>query len=330
MGDCVEFSIKAVDDEGRAVSKGPWKICVSNSAPTIGAISPSSYDYGQDVDVTADVTDPDGDAITVTMKYRKKGTMAWQSLNMSQSGSTFAATIPGTDAGFDGLDVEIEAVDTNGALVTKTHSLTVNTIPVTIVSVTRLVDTLDPGPFGIYAVVAGLDVSAGGSVELSYSINGASAQITPMTLAVTGTSAPVQSNSNIYVADIPEVAAGDKVCYKVIASNPTETKESQEYCYNVLQPVAPLGITPASARMCITDGPVEFIATGGYGTYSWQSLNGQLSTTLGDKVTYTPKLSGLDRISVTDIKGFTATSVIEVLPALVISPDVDGKRFSPS
>ncbi len=330
VGDCVEFSIKAVDDEGRAVTKGPWKICVSNSAPTIGTISPTSYDYGQDVSVSADVSDPDGDAITVTMKYRKKGTMAWQSVAMSQNGSAYEATIPGADAGFDGLDVEIEAVDSNGAVSTGSQSLSVNTIPVSIVSVTRLIDTLDPGPFTIYAVVAGLDVSAGGTVDLSYTINGGSSQTTSMTLTVTGTSASIQSNSNIYVADIPKASAGDEVCYKVVASNPTDTEESQEYCYNILEPVAPLGITPSSVRMCVTDDPIEFIAAGGHGTYSWQSLNGQLSSTLQDKVTYTPQLAGLDKISVQDIKGFTATSVIEVLPALAISPDVDGKRFSPS
>ena len=328
-GDCVEFSIKAVDNEGRAVTKGPWKICVANSAPVIGSISPTSYDYGKDVNVSVDVTDPDGDPVTVILYYREKGQLSWSSTPMSESGGLFTATIPASVAGFNGIEVKVEASDPSGAVSTKTQTLTVNTIPVTIVSVTRLTDTLDTGPYTIYAVVAGVDTTKGDTVELDYSIDGQSGAI-PMTLAVTGTSAPLQANSNIYVAEIPSVSPGDKVCYYVVASNPTDTESSQEICFKVLQPVEPLAITPASVRMCMGDDPIEFVATGGYGTYQWSTLSGDLSTTLGDKTTYTPKLTGFDKVVVKDIKGFTATAVVEVLPALDISPDVNGKRFSPS
>ncbi len=136
----------------------------------------------------------------------------------------------------------------------------------------------------------------------------------------------------IYMEKIPAVNAGDKVCYSVQASNPSSTAplKSPEICFEVLQPAAPLLITPASAVMVIDDSPIEFIAAGGYGTYGWNTLNGDLSTTLADKTVYTPTLSGLDKLSVKDLKGFAATVVINVLPALTISPAIDGKRFSPS
>jgi hypothetical protein len=251
---------------------------------------------------------------------------------MSESGGTFTATVPATTAGFKGVEVDVVAQDVSNSVDSMTHTLTVNNVPVTIADVTRYIDTLDIGPFSVHAVVAGIDFASGGKVELLYTVNGGTSVILPMAQTITGTSSPLQTNSNIYMEKIPAVNAGDKVCYSVQASNSTSTApvQSPQTCFEVLQPAAPLGITPSSAVMVIDDSPIEFIAGGGYGTYGWNTLNGTLSTTLADKTVYTPTLSGWDKLSVKDLKGFTATVVINVLPALTISPAVDGKRFSPS
>ena len=343
--ECFAFSIQAIDNEGRNTTvpanqgnspNGQWRICAEDSAPVITTITPSSYDYQQPVAISAEISDdPAGAAsLAVHLKYRETGEVLWDNVAMSMSTSngnsgTFIATVPDAIAGFKGIDLEVVAQDVSNNVATESLQLTVNNIQVTIVDVTRHTDTIDTGPFSVHAVVAGLDLANGGSVELNYDINGAASTL-PMTQAVTGTSATMPTNSNIYVEKIPAVNAGDKVCYLVTASNPTANIQSQSNCFEVLQPAAPLALTPASVIIAIGDSPVEFMATGGYGNYEWNALNGGLSTTLGDKTTYEPLLAGLDKISATDLKGFTATSVINVLPALDINPAVDGKRFSPS
>jgi hypothetical protein len=335
---CFAFAIQAIDNEGRNTTVpanqgntpgGKWRICANDTPPVISTITPDTYDYQQPVSISAEITDDKG-AVAATLKYRELGDATWANTAMSDNGAgTYSGTVPANMAGFKGLEVEVVAQDTSNNVTTKPHQLTVNAVPVTIVDVTRHIDTTDTGPFSVHAVVAGLDLANSGQVNLIYSVNG-SANTLPMTQAVTGTSAPMSTNSNIYVEKMPAVNPGDKVCYSVEASNPTANDKSAEICFEVLQPAAPLAITPASAIMVIGDSAAEFIASGGYGNYEWSSLNGTLSTTLADKTSYTPTLAGLDKLSIKDLKGFTATAIINVLPALAIDPAVDGKRFSPS
>lgn len=335
---CFAFAIQAIDNEGRNTTVpanqgntlgGKWRICANDTPPVISTITPNSYDYQQPVTVSTDITDDKG-GVAATLKYRQVGDATWANTAMSDNGvGTYSGTVSANMAGFKGLEVEVVAQDTSNNVATKPHQLTVNAVPVTIVDVTRHTDTTDTGPFSVHAVVAGLNLANSGEVNLISSVNGATNTL-PMTQAVTGTNAPIQTNSNIYVEKIPAVNPGDKVCYSVEASNPTANDKSAETCFEVLQPAAPLVITPASAIMVVGDSAAELIASGGYGTYGWSSLNGTLSTTLGDKTSYTPTLAGLDKASVKDLKGFTATAIINVLPALAIEPAVDGKRFSPS
>ncbi|MCP4702358.1 MAG: VWA domain-containing protein [Gammaproteobacteria bacterium] len=341
VGDCFGFSIQAIDNEGRNTTVpanqgnspgGKWRICASNTAPVISAVTPDAYNYLQATPISAEVAD-DGTTLAVTLKYRQKGDALWTidaMANVSTGSTTYTATVPAAVAGFKGIELEVVAQDAHNAVSTITHALTVNSVPVSIIDVTRHTDTLDTGPFSVHAVVAGLDLASGGLVELAYTINGGASASLSMTQAVTGTMAPMQVNANIYVEKIPAVNAGDKICYSVKASNPTANIQSQESCFEVLQPAQPLVLTPASAILAVGDGAIELIASGGYGSYAWSTLNGDLSTDLGDKIRYTPTISGLDKVSAKDLKGFSATAIIQVLPALRIEPPVQGRRFSPS
>ncbi|MEK8019937.1 MAG: vWA domain-containing protein, partial [Candidatus Parabeggiatoa sp.] len=341
VNDCFAFAIQAIDNEGRNTSVpanqgnapgGQWRICAEDPTPVIGTITPDTYDYQQPVSVSAQINDvPSGPAsLAVTLKYRETGEVLWGNMPMSESGGLFTATIPDLVAGFKGLDVEVVAQDISNNVSTKGHKLAVNTVPVSIIDVTRHTDTLDTGPFAIHAIVAGLDTTSAGQVDLVYTINGGTATTLPMTQAVTGANASLSSQTNLYIERIPTVNLGEKVCYFVQASNPTANTQSQEHCFETLQPAAPLSITPTSAIMAVGDNALEFMAAGGYGTYGWNTLNGSLSTTLADKTLYTPTLAGSDKLSVQDLKGFTATVIINVLPALTLDPAVDGKHFSPT
>ncbi len=338
INECFAFAIQAIDDEGRNITVpanqgntlgGQWRICANDTPPVIGTISPDTYDYQQAVSVSVDITDDKSSPIT-TLKYRQLGETVWNDTPMTDNGGTFSATVPASAAGFTGIELEVVAQDTSSNVSTETHSLKVNSIPITIVDVTRHTDTIDTGPFSVHAVVVGLDLAIGGQVDLLSTVNGGAATTLSMTQAITGTSATMPSNSNIYVEKMPAVKAGDKVCYFVKASNPTNNVQSTEICFDVLQPADPLAITPNSAIMVVGDSASEFLAVGGYGTYSWTSLDGTMSTTLGDKTNYTPSLSGLDKLSITDLKGFAATAIIKVLPSLTIEPAINGKHFSPS
>ncbi|SEH08954.1 VWA domain-containing protein [Candidatus Venteria ishoeyi] len=341
IGDCFDFSIQAIDNEGRNTTVpadegntvgGQWHVCVTNTVPSITDITPSSYEYQKPIAVTAKIVDDQNISNTVaTLKYREPGTIIWNTVAMIQAGAdTVTGLIPDAAAGFNGLEIEVVAQDAYQAVAAEKRTLTVQNIPVAIVDVTRYADTLDVGPFSVHAVVAGIDLTQQGKVELNYSVNGGNNSTLPMTQAVTGTQSPMLTNSNIYVEAIPSVNAGDKVCYTVTASNPTATASSPEICFDVLQPAEPLALTPASAIVAIGDDPIEFMAKGGYPSYEWSALNGDVSTTLGDKTQYTPKLGGLDKITAKDLKGFNVTAVIKVLPQLAINPPVQGKSFAPN
>ncbi|HEW97308.1 MAG: hypothetical protein DRR16_21580 [Candidatus Parabeggiatoa sp. nov. 3] len=341
VNDCFAFGIQAIDNDGRNTTvpanqgntpSGQWRICADDPTPVIGTITPDTYDYQQPVSVSTEINDvPSGPAsLAVTLKYRETGEILWDNMPMSESGGLFTATIPDLIAGFKGIDVEVVAQDISNNVTAKGHSLTVNTVPVSIIDVTRHTDTLDTGPFAIHAIVAGLDTTSGGQVDLVYTINGGTATTLPMTQTVTGANASLSSQTNLYIERIPTVNLGEKVCYFVQASNPTANTQSQEHCFETLQPAAPLSITPTSAIMAVGDNALEFMAAGGYGTYGWNTLNGTLSTTLADKTLYTPTLAGSDKLSVQDLRGFTATVIINVLPALTLDPAVDGKHFSPA
>jgi hypothetical protein len=341
VNDCFAFGIQAIDNEGRNTTVpanqgnapgGQWRICVEDPKPVIGTITPDTYDYQQPISVSTEINDVPGGptSLAVTLKYRETGEVLWANMPMSESGGLFTATIPDLFAGFKGLELEVVAQDISNNASTKAHTLTVNTIPVSIIDVTRHTDTLDTGPFAVHAIVAGLDTTSAGQVDLVYTINGGTATTLPMTQTVTGANASLASQTNLYIEQIPVVNLGEKVCYFVQASNPTANTQSQEHCFETLQPAAPLSITPTSAIMAVGDNPLEFMATGGYGTYGWNTLNGSLSTTLADKTLYTPTLAGLDKLSVQDLRGFTATVTLNVLPALTLDPAVDGKHFSPA
>ncbi len=339
---CFAFSIQAIDNEGRNTTVpansgntvgGMWRICAANKAPVVGTIAPLTYDYNTAITLQADVTDDQAlSGLTVMLRYAQSGSLSvLKTLPMTLNNGSFFATIPAADASFNGLDVTVVAQDANNGTGQGNATLTPKAIPVTIIDVTRYIDTLDTGPFSVHAVVAGLDINKGGQVNLMYSVNGTAGTPLAMIQSVTGTSALMPANSNIYVEKIPAVKAGDKVCYHVEASNPTTTAKSTETCFNVLQPVAPLAVKPDQVLMAVGDADVEFLATGGHtGGYKWSALNGTLSTQLGDTTKYKATIAGKDRIDLTDIKGFTAVAFVEVLPALAISPDVNGARFSPS
>lgn len=332
LGQCIRFSIQALDDEGFSTLSPEWTVCAGGNQPGITNITPDAYDYDQAFTVGADVVDADGDLDTVEIKYRAHGTQAWtHPMPMAAFGDTFSFDMPASDAGFDGVDVKILARDLAGGLATLEKTILVRSAPVKIIDVTRYTDTLDEGPYSVYAVIAGIDLSQGSSATLLYSINGSQSSV-PMIRTVTGTAGSFGTNSNIYFAEIPVQSQGDTVCYHVEADNPPSGHDaSTETCFEILQPAAPIALTPASA--IVTPGEsVSFLATGGYGTYEWSGLNGDLSTTLGDSTTYTSTIiaNGWDKVVVKDIKGFTATASIRVVPNLTVTPDVNGKRFSPS
>ncbi len=340
IGDCFNFSIQAIDNEGRNTTVpanlgntmgGQWHVCVTNNAPTVSDLTPSTYEYQKSIEVTAKIADDqDVSNIVATLKYREPGRLVWNTVAMSLiNADTVSGLIPDTAAGFNDLEVEVVAQDTYQAIGMLSQKLTVQSVPVSIIDVTRYADTLDVGPFSVHAVVAGIDVTQQGKVELTYTVNAGSASALPMTQSVTGTHSPLATNSNIYVSQIPKVDLGDLVCYSVLASNPTDSATSTETCFEILQPAEPLVLTPASAIVAVGDGAIEFIGKGGYPTYEWSALNGDVSTTLADKIQYIPKLTGLDKLTAKDQKGFTVTAIIRVLPQLAIDPPVQGKSFAP-
>lgn len=340
-GTCFDFTIKAIDDEGRVTISGPFSICASADPPVIGTVTPDEYDYNTAIPVTADVTDPDSDLSDVTLEARNHGTLNWSTpLAMSGSGSTYSASLDAAyAAGFGGVDLRITAIDLQGNSAVVEKTITVKSIPVTIIDVTTHRDIIDKdgdgeGSFSVYAVVAGVDLTiTGNSVTLFYTVDGGAASLVDMTqTVVTAGQASLAANSNIYFAEIPVQNPGVKICYYVEAENPSpDSATSAEKCFDILQPADPLAVTPAYA--VVTPGEeVSFVAAGGYGTYSWKSLNGTLSTTLGDTCTYTAGIvgDGWDKVAVTDLRGFTTTAKIRVLPSLAINPDVSGRKFSPS
>ncbi|MBF0099457.1 MAG: VWA domain-containing protein [Desulfobacterales bacterium] len=328
VGDYVEFYIQAVDNEGRSTIINPSKISVMNHAPVISSIMPDNYVYQQPIDVIADVTDQDGHAVTVVLKYKQRGAAVWQTLPMTNSVSAFNAVIPETEAGFVDIELEIEATDSYGAASTSAKVIHVSAVPVTIVEVTQLNDTLDFGPFTVRSVIAGIDLSNGGVANLVYTVGGMSHTL-PMVQTNTGTNTAVQANTLLLVAELPAFQISDKICYRVEANNPTTSAVSPDNCFAILAPADPLALSPMSAVLTLGE-TIHFTASGGHGSYQWNTVNGSLSQVSGDKTSYTAVLSGLDSLTMQDAKGYSLSANINVLPALAIDPDINGKRFSPS
>ncbi|MBF0469601.1 MAG: VWA domain-containing protein, partial [Desulfamplus sp.] len=179
-GICFDFTIKAIDNEGRTTISGPFKVCASSDPPVIGNITPDQYDYNTAIQVTADITDPDNDLASVTLEGRVNGTLNWSNPTvMSANGNIYSGTLDAAIAtGFGGVDLRVTATDKLGKTVVVEKTLTVKSVPVTIIDVTTHRDVIDnesngEGPFSVYAVVAGVDLNiSGNSINLIYTVNG--------------------------------------------------------------------------------------------------------------------------------------------------------------
>jgi hypothetical protein len=84
-----------------------------NNAPPVITHTPVTQAYeGQPIDISAVVTDPNGDALTVTLYYRISGTEGYSSEPMVPgTGNSYSAQIPGIDVTIAGVDYYIEATD---------------------------------------------------------------------------------------------------------------------------------------------------------------------------------------------------------------------------
>jgi len=91
----------------------PFQIGVTNSAPSIASTLPASLTSGSAIPISAEVTD-DGSLANVDLFYRQQGRLGFTQASMSQSGSTFSASIPGSVVTNQGVDYYIAAVDDDG------------------------------------------------------------------------------------------------------------------------------------------------------------------------------------------------------------------------
>lgn len=115
----LDFYFSVNDGTAAATAPGsdpqatPFQIGVTNSAPEIVHTPPASFSAGSSVPVTATVTD-DGTLTGVELFYRQQGRLEFTTVAMTSSGSTFSATIPGSDVTSFGLDYYVAATDDDG------------------------------------------------------------------------------------------------------------------------------------------------------------------------------------------------------------------------
>jgi hypothetical protein len=115
----LDFYFSVNDGTAAATAPGsdpqatPFQIGVTNSAPEIVHTPPASFSAGSPVPVTATVTD-DGTLTGVELFYRQQGRLEFTPVAMTSSGSTFSATIPGSDVTSFGLDYYVAATDDDG------------------------------------------------------------------------------------------------------------------------------------------------------------------------------------------------------------------------
>ena len=115
----LDFYFSVNDGTAAATAPGsdpqatPFQIGVTNSAPEIVHTPPASFSAGSSVPVTATVTD-DGTLTGVGLFYRQQGRLEFTPVAMTSSGSTFSATIPGSDVTSFGLDYYVAATDDDG------------------------------------------------------------------------------------------------------------------------------------------------------------------------------------------------------------------------
>ncbi len=84
-----------------------------------------------------------------------------------------------------------------------------------------------------------------------------------------------------------------------------------------------LSISPAEPHLELGGLSEVFYATGGFPPYRWRTETGHLSSGMGRYVVYTPWLTGIDTVTVTDAAGQRVSAKVTVeISGIVISPAV--------
>jgi len=161
------------------------------SGPSITHVPvPDDQEVGQDVAITATITDSSGVA-SANLHYRVAGAIDFTSISMTASGNQYSATIPGASVTTDGVDYYIEAkdqaadpnssVEPAGAPGT-THHFTAS-VPDTTPPTIAHTPIADGQPKGEDVLVEAHveDVSGVGTVTLFFRVNGSIWTSTPLT-----------------------------------------------------------------------------------------------------------------------------------------------------
>ena len=99
-----------------------WDFTIDTSGPAIIHTPVATAIAGQDITVSADITDPSGLGYA-HLYYRRTGAQQFTELDMVKgSGDTYSATIPGSEATSAGIQYYIEANDTLGNIGRKPQS----------------------------------------------------------------------------------------------------------------------------------------------------------------------------------------------------------------
>ncbi len=113
-GNTVYFKIQAIDDEGLMAETGIYQYTVEsdpNQAPVIANVeySPSSPSAGEEVTVSAEITDDEGVESAIVLWGYSSSNLA-NILEMSGTGNQYSASIPGQDEGIS-VFFKVQAFD---------------------------------------------------------------------------------------------------------------------------------------------------------------------------------------------------------------------------
>ncbi len=111
VGDTVEFYVQAEDiPRGATYTTSTSTHTLPNDPPSVGTPSISASDEAHSLDVTASVSDPNGDTVGATLRHRQFAAGTWNTKPMIVGGGTASASISPDDGYAAGQLIEVQVV----------------------------------------------------------------------------------------------------------------------------------------------------------------------------------------------------------------------------
>lgn len=228
----IYFVIKTIDNDGGLTLSSENDYLINNP-PVISniSISPDNPTDSDEVTISAAISDENGSINSAVLKWKTKGTISYNDVIMSLSGSNYEATIPQQESG-DTIIFYVTATDSYGGSTESTeYNYFVNNPP-TITNVT--VSPQNPTNDDNVTVLADIsdDNSNVEAVTLNWKKNdGGSYSTITMTL----------SGSN-YEATIPKQTAGDSIVFTITAEDSYNSESIYYSGYKVSSATTIMGI----------------------------------------------------------------------------------------